>query len=159
MTDAYYPIPIKMSDRKYLGFQWDDQLYEFTCLPSGLSCAPHKFTKFLRPPLAWLHKQVTQTSYTNKFNSIAHLDDLYLQGQSYGDCVKNAIDTTVLLDKLGFTVHPEKSIFVPSEAIVILGSRINFVTMSIQLTRVCPCHNKLKRNYNAGLTMWKMPTT
>ena len=126
MKDAYYSIPIKSEDRKYLRFKWEDQFYEFTCLPNGLSCAPRQFTKILKPPLATLHKQ--------GHISIAHLDDLYLQGRTYEDCVKNVIDTTVLLDKLGLVVHPEKSSFIPSQVLVILGFIINSLTMTIQLT-------------------------
>ena len=55
MKDAYYSIPIRYSDRKFLRFQWDKVLYQFTCLPNGLSCAPRKFTKILKPLLANLY--------------------------------------------------------------------------------------------------------
>ena len=126
MKDAYYSIPVKIEDRKYLRFKWADQFYEFTCLPNGLSCAPRQFTKILKPPLAALHKQ--------GHISIAHLDDLYLQGRTYDDCVKSVIDTAFLLDKLGLVVHPEKSRFIPSQVLVILGFIINSLTMTIQLT-------------------------
>lgn len=57
-----------------------------------------------------------------------------LQGQIYDDCVKNVIDTTALLDKLGLVVHPEKSSFISSQVLVILGFIINSLTMSIQPT-------------------------
>ena len=46
MNDAYYPIPVKSEDRKYLRFKWEDQFYEFTCLPNGLLCAPPPVQKF-----------------------------------------------------------------------------------------------------------------
>ena len=126
MKDAYYPIPVKSEDRKYLRFKWADKFYEFTCLPNGWSCAPRQFTKILKRPLAALHKQ--------GHISIAHLDDLYLQGQTYEDCVKNVIDTTVLLDKQDLVVHPKKSSFILSQVLVILGFIINSLTMTIQLT-------------------------
>ena len=35
MKDAYYSIPIQSSDRKFLRFIWEGELYEFTCLPNG----------------------------------------------------------------------------------------------------------------------------
>lgn len=57
MKDAYYSIPTKSEDRKYLRIKWADQLYEFSCLPNGLSCAPCQLTKILKPPLSALHKQ------------------------------------------------------------------------------------------------------
>ena len=101
IKDVYYSIPIKAEDRKVLCFKWDEDLYElFTCLPNGLSCTARQFTKILKPPLATLHKQ--------GHISVAHLDDLYLQGQTYEHCVTNVIDTIVVFDKLGLVVHPEK---------------------------------------------------
>ncbi|CAB4032873.1 Transposon Ty3-G Gag-Pol poly, partial [Paramuricea clavata] len=74
-TDAYYSIPIKASDRKYLRFIWKEEIYQFTCLPNGLSCAPRVFTKILKPALATLHSM--------GHISVAHIDDCYLQGQTY----------------------------------------------------------------------------
>ena len=125
--DAYYSIPIRSSDQKFLRFIWEGELYEFTCLSNGLSCAPRLFTKILKPPLSTLHKQGHIV--------VAHLDDLYLQGQTYEKCVQNVIDTTVLLDKLGSVVHPEKSTLIPTQVLTILGFIINSVAMTIQLTR------------------------
>ena len=126
MKVAYYFIPVKSEDRKYLRFKWEDQFYEFTCLSNELSCAPRQFTKLLKPPLATLHKQ--------GHIYIAHLGDLYSQGRTYDHCVKNVINTTVLLDKLGLVVHPEKSSFISSQVLVILGFIIHSSSMTIQLT-------------------------
>ena len=44
-----------------------------------------------------------------------------LQGQTYDKCVRNVTDTTVLLDKLGLVVHPEKSVFIPTQVLTIRG--------------------------------------
>ena len=56
MKDAYYSIPIRAVDQKFLWFTWKGQTYQFTCLPNGLSCAPRKFTKILKLVLAILFK-------------------------------------------------------------------------------------------------------
>ena len=93
IKDAYYSVPIKASDRKLVSFKWKEQSYQFTCLPNSLSCAPRKFTKILKPVLVHLH--------TKGFISDAHLDNLYLQSQTYEDCIRNVIETTLLLEKLG----------------------------------------------------------
>ena len=101
--------------------------YLFTCLPNGVSCAPRQFTKILKPPLATLHKQ--------GHISVAHLDDLYLQGQIYEHMsITIVIYTIVLFEKLGLVVHPEKSCFIFTQVLVILGFVINSVKMIIQLT-------------------------
>ena len=49
LTDAYYTVSIHPDHRKYLKFVWNHVLYQFNCLPNGLSCAPRVFTKLLKP--------------------------------------------------------------------------------------------------------------
>ena len=85
LKDAYYSVPISRKDRKYLRFLWQSTLFQFTCLPNGLSCAPRKFTKLLKPALSELHLRGHISS--------AYIDDMYLQGQTYKECVHNVIDS------------------------------------------------------------------
>lgn len=108
LKDAYYSVRVAKTDRKYLRFLWNDKLYQYTCMPNGLSCAPRKFTKLLKPPLAKLHCMGHVV--------LGYIDDFYLQGNSYYECVNNVIDTCNILD------------------LVFLGFNINSVTMSITLT-------------------------
>jgi len=49
LKDAYYSVPVNVNDRKYLRFIWKNQLFQYTCLPNGLSSAPRIFTKILKP--------------------------------------------------------------------------------------------------------------
>ena len=44
------------------------------------------------------------------------------------------IDTITLLDTLGFVVHPNKSVLIPSQIRVLLGFVLNSVTMTVCLT-------------------------
>ena len=44
LKDAYHSIPVAKEHRKYLRFIFKGQLYQFTCLPNGLSSCPRKFT-------------------------------------------------------------------------------------------------------------------
>ena len=127
LKDAYYSIPVKGCDQKYLQFEWKGTRYQFTCLPNGLSSAPRTFTKILKPVLATLH--------TMGHISTVHIDDCYLQGKTYKQCIENVIDSVILFDSLGFVVHPTKSILVPKQEIVTLGFLINSIQMTIQLTR------------------------
>ncbi len=127
LKDAYYSIPIRKSDRKYLKFQWNNTLYQYTCLPNGLSSGPRKFTKILKPPLASLHTKGHIIS--------GHLDDIYLQGKTSEKCRQNVIDSVTLFTRLGLLVHPDKSIFTP-QSLVILGFEISSVSMhTVRLTR------------------------
>ena len=63
LKDAYYSVPIRTEDRKYLRFKHEGQLYEFVCLPNGLSSAPRVFTKLLKPALARLRDGVLLVIY------------------------------------------------------------------------------------------------
>ena len=90
LKDAYYSVLIRREDRKYLCFIWRGTLFQFTCLPNGLSCAPRKFTKLLKPVLADLHLRGHISS--------AYIDDMYLQGQTYKECVHNVIDSLTRID-------------------------------------------------------------
>lgn len=47
LKDAYLSVPIWEEDRRFLRFSWGTYLYEFQCLPFGLSSAPRVFTKLL----------------------------------------------------------------------------------------------------------------
>ena len=126
LKDAYYSVAVNPLHRKYLSFIWKIVLCQFTCLPNGLSSCPRKFTKLLKPPLTELHKK--------GHISASYIDDLYLQGKTYDLCVSNVIDTFIQFDSLGFTIHPEKSVFVPSQRLVLLGFVIDSVAMTISLT-------------------------
>ena len=45
LKDAYFAIPIHQEHRKFLRFVVRDKIYQFTCLPFGLTSAPWVFTK------------------------------------------------------------------------------------------------------------------
>ena len=126
LKDAYYSFPITRKDRKYLRFLWQGTLFQFTCLPNGLSCAPRKFTKLLKPALSESHLQGHISS--------AYIDDMYLQGRTYKECVDNIIDSIVRIDSLGLVAHPGKSVFNPSQQLEFLGFILNSVSMTIRLT-------------------------
>ena len=111
IKDAYYSFSIHPTDRKYLCFEFNGQLYCYKSLPNGLSSAPRKFTKLLKVPLSYLHEQ--------GHISFGHLDDFYLQGKTYNQCVDNVVNTVQLFAKLGLISHPDKCNFIPSQTLVI----------------------------------------
>ena len=100
--------------------------FEFTCMPNGLSPAPRMFTKLLKPVFSTLRK----LGHAN----VVYIDDSLLQGATVENCSLNVNDTACLLDSLGFTVHPEKSVFKPSQSITFLGFILNSLSMTIRLT-------------------------
>ena len=79
-------------------------------------------------------KPVLATLHTMGHISTVHIDDCYLQGKTYSQCLGNVIDSIIFFYSLGFVVHPTKSTLIPTQEIVTLGFEINSVKMTIQLT-------------------------
>ena len=53
IKDAYYSIPIYKDHQKLLKFKHRNQIYKFTALPNGYTEGPRKYTKVMKPPLAF----------------------------------------------------------------------------------------------------------
>ena len=113
LKDAFYSVGINNSFRKYLKFEWHGKLYQFTCLPNGFSSASRIFTKVIKPVFAALRK----IGHSN----VANVDDSLLQSDSYEQCMPNIKDTMELVDAVGLTTHPEKSIIIPTQCIEFVG--------------------------------------
>ena len=147
LKGAYYTVPIHASHQKYLKFCFDGALYKYTCLPYGLASAPRIFTKLLKPAYATLRSM-------GHLNS-GYIDDSYLQGDTSAECHKNVTDTITLFTKLGFHIHPEKSVFIPSQKLTFLGFVLDSIAMTLTLTE-----EKVQRILSvcASLLKTQMPT-
>jgi len=126
LKDAYYTVPIHRDHQKFLKFEFKGRLYKYTCLPNGLSSAPRIFTKMLKPVYSTLHNQ--------GYISAGYIDDSYLQGDSIIECRQNILCTAKLFTELGFYVHPNKSVFIPTQKLVFLGFIIDSVNMIVSPT-------------------------
>ena len=113
LKDAYYSVPIRKDHRKYLRFEHDGQLYEFVCLPNGLSSAPRIFTKLLKPALARLREDGVLL--------VIYIDDIILLADDPQTLITYIHKATTLLKSLGFTIHEGKSLFTPSLRVAFLG--------------------------------------
>ena len=87
---------------------------------------PRLFTKITKPLFASLRE-------LGHLNS-PYIDDSILLGESWEECALNVKETVELAMKLGFVVHPDKSIFDPTQLIEFLGFWINSVDMVVTLT-------------------------
>ena len=125
LKDAYYSVPIALEHRHFLMFKWEGQYYQYTCLPNGLACAPRLFTKILKPIYSYLHS-IGRIS-------MGHIDDSFLVGYTHSACQQNVNDTVDTFTKLGFVVHPLKSMLTPTQELEILGFVINSIDMTIRL--------------------------
>ena len=125
LKDAYFLLPIHERHTKYLRFVWEGQLYEFTCLPFGLSVAPWCFTKLLRPVMRYLRER--------GHVSVIYLDDILCLGDTLVCCDQNIKTTLRTLERLGFIPNYKKSKLMPSSECVYLGLHFDTVLMRISL--------------------------
>ncbi|XP_077270144.1 uncharacterized protein LOC143901594 [Temnothorax americanus] len=132
LRDAYYLIPIAESDKKYLRFEFEGKLFQFSCLPFGLSTAPYVFTKIVKPIISDLRRK--------GLLSVVYLDDFLLFGRSHYECVSNVLQTRIALENLGFIINEEKSQLSPVQRCKYLG----FVFDSNQMTIELPKEKKLR---------------
>ena len=113
LTDAYYTVPVASEHRKYLRFMWGGKLFQYTCLPNGLSSAPRYFTR----PLKSVYGTLRSQGHLN----VGYIDDSYLQGSSLSDCSQNIQATICLFESLGFVINKEKSVLQPYQKLVFLS--------------------------------------
>lgn len=127
LRDAYYSVSIASVDRKYLQFFWNGVGWQFKALPNGLASGPRIFTKLLKPPLAVLRSMgVTIVTY---------IDDSLIIAKTKQEGLEAVENVATLLSKLGFVIHPEKSIFTPQQEIQFLGFIIDSKSMQVRLTK------------------------
>ena len=122
LKDAYYSIPVRVEDRKYLKFIWNHKLYRFTVLPNGLACAPRFFTKLLSPMFASARKEGIEY--------VPFIDDTFIVAPNVQDCVRSVKTLARLLDTLGFVIHPLNR---PTKQLKSLGFCIDSESMTVTL--------------------------
>jgi hypothetical protein len=110
-------IPIDESDQKFLRFRWDSKVYQFNCLPFGLSCAPWVFTKTLKPIAAQLRQLGARL--------IIYIDDILIMAESETLVRNHVMGLIFLLENPGFIVNHPKSQVSPTQKLDFLGFTIN----------------------------------
>lgn len=125
LKDAYYLLSVDKSHRKFLRFQFEGKLYEFTCLVFGLNVAPYVFTKLLKPVISLLRE--------SGLYSVIYLDDILLLSTSYLKCLENFKLTRILLENLGFLLNWKKCKPIPKQRRIYLGFLYDSFNMSIEL--------------------------
>ena len=124
LKDAYYTVPVHRGHLRYLRFSYQGTLYEFSCLPFGLSSAPRAFTKLFKPIASLLCSMGVQV--------VIYLDDILLLDQDPGE-LKIFNQVLELFQNLGFSIKKEKCSSVPTQSIIFLGGLLNSTTMTISL--------------------------
>lgn len=143
LKDTYFLVPIRKSHRKFLRFVVNTQIYEFICLPFGLSSSPLVFTKIM--------KLVMNNLRSRGFVSVIYLDDTLCMGENRSTCQSNIQTTCELLEALDFVINEKKSKLQPERTLKYLGFILDSKKMSVELplikksylfTQICSALNK-----------------
>lgn len=125
LQDAYFLVPISNESKRLLRFKFQNIVYEFQCLPFGLSLAPLIFTKLMKPVISLLRSK--------GFILAIYLDDIICIGNSYTECSRCVTETVSLLKSLGFVINLKKSSLSPSQVQTYLGFELDSENMCLRL--------------------------
>ena len=101
LQDAYFHVPIHPSSRKYLGFAFENKVYQFQVLPFGLNTAPQVFTRLGHTVTGYLHRQ--------GISVIPYLDDWLIHHPDRQVLLRHQAQLINTLDIVGFILNRKKS--------------------------------------------------
>lgn len=132
LKDAYVVVPVHKASQKYLTFENNNIVYQYTSLAFGLSIAPRVFSKLMRYAVEHLRAKDMRLVY--------YLDDICVLEKSRSKMRESVQILTQHLENLGFLINREKSVLEPKKIQEFLGFQFNTQTMSISL----PTHKVTK---------------
>ena len=136
LSKGYHHINIFPGHQTFLGFSVKEKYYSFTVLPFGLSTAPFIFTKVLREMVKYWRN--------HSIKIVMFLDDGWGTNKNQFLCSVDAEFVRNSLEKAGFVINYEKSVWPPIQRLEWLGLFWDSVlfSMSIPERHI----NDLKRN-------------
>lgn len=115
ISQAYFHLAAAEGHRPFLRVSYEEQLYEMTCLPFGLSSAPHLFSAVT----CW----VAETLRAQGCRVLVYLDDFLLANQNQTKLCHQAAEAVRHLEYLGWQINYTKSILTPTKDLEYLGIR------------------------------------
>lgn len=106
-------------------FTFQEEVFQFNCLPFGLSSAPWVFTKTLRPAIALVRELGVRC--------IAYIDDILVLAESREMAQIHVAGLKYLLECLGFIINLKKSVLEPSQKLEFLGITVDSTNMELRL--------------------------
>ena len=131
LAQAYFHIRNFMSEtiaefhRNLLRLVYKGTLYQMTCLPFGLSPAPHIF--------ATITSWIAEILRSRGVRIIVYLDDFLLASQNRANLSLQTAEALYILRHLGWFIRNDKCILQPCQEIEYLGLVWNTLTGQIHL--------------------------
>ena len=121
LKDAYLQVPIHQDSQCMLQFQWEQTIYQFVCLPFGLTSAPRVFTKIMKPVVGALRQLGIRL--------IIYLDDLLVLHQKRDHLMQLTTLVCQFLEALDLIVNLKKSQLTPTHEMEFLSFLVNSVSL------------------------------
>ena len=97
LKDAFQSVPIHKDFWKLLRYMWKERLFEFRCLPFGLSSAPRTFSKILKPVMALFRR--------SGIRCLIFIDDFLMIASSPQELQQILQEAVTVFTSLGFRVN------------------------------------------------------
>ena len=130
LKSAYHQVPIRDSDKPYTAFEAAGRLYQFTCIPYGVSNGVSAFQRAI--------DQIIDENGLK--NTYAYLDNITVCGHSQDELESDVAKFLRVVDKYGMTLNHDKTVKSASE-IKILGYQISKGTIKPDPDRLSPLVN------------------
>ena len=127
LKDAYFHIPIYPPHRKFLRFEFEGTVYEYTVLPFGMSLSPRVFVKCTQAALAPLRQKGIRVAN--------YVDDYLLSASTAHEARAHCSIAVNHLTALGFTLNLEKCVFTPSRRATFIGIDLDSVSLRARLSQ------------------------
>ena len=125
LKDAYFVVPTHHDFKRLLRFRWSGQLFQYQCLPFGLSSAPRVFTKLMKAPTSIRRNQGVRL--------IIYLDDLLIMASVAAEALEHLRRAIQLLHQLGFLINFKKLVLTPAQSILFLGFEVDSRVMEMRV--------------------------
>ena len=130
--DVCYSITVHKT-HKFRKFLFKGKAHQFNAMPNGYIDTMRAFNKALKPTFAYLRQQ--------GLSSVVYVDDTLLGSDTFEECQDIVFSTFTCLEDLGFYIHPEKSIFTPTQDIIFLGF---YISLRMTITPTSEKKQKIK---------------
>lgn len=130
LKSAYHQVPIRESDRPFTAFEAAGRLYQFTCIPYGVSNGVAAFQRSVDGLI----------DSNNLKNTFAYIDNITICGHTREELDSHVKQFMEVVDKFGMTLNHDKTIEAVKE-IKILGYQVSKGTIKPDPDRMGPLTN------------------
>ena len=115
LRSGFHQIPLLPEDQVKTGFWWNNQIYQYTCMPFGLKNASAHFQRCM--DAAIISHRLTDCA-------LCYVDDVLIYSPTAKQHVADVDKVFTMLHDIGMKAHPDKSVF-GTDVIEFLGHNVS----------------------------------